>query len=80
MKTDPIYLRDTEGMENHHAHKQLRDLRVSVAHTVAQHALTAGVEIQRFFAEHPVYASKFGDFEFGVKIGLAIGETEWGIV
>ena len=47
---------------------------------VARRALAAAVEIQRFFAEHPVYQSKFGTFDFGVKIGLAIGETEWGIV
>ncbi len=47
---------------------------------IARQALAAASEIQRFFAGHPVYRSKYGDFDFGVKVGLAIGDTEWGIV
>ncbi len=46
----------------------------------ALRVLAAASEIQGVFAGHPVYRSKYGDFDFGVKVGLAIGDTEWGIV
>ncbi|MFC1849537.1 tetratricopeptide repeat protein [candidate division CSSED10-310 bacterium] len=46
----------------------------------AKHVLKTAHEINLFFADHPLYYSKYGDFEFGVKIGMAIGEVQWGIV
>ncbi len=48
--------------------------------SVPAHALTAAAEIQRFFAANPVYRSKYGDFDFAVKVGLDVGEVDWGIV
>ncbi|OQY27769.1 MAG: hypothetical protein B6244_09700 [Candidatus Cloacimonetes bacterium 4572_55] len=47
---------------------------------LGSHALAAAHEINRFFADNPVYHSKYGDFEFDVKVGLAMGHVEWGIV
>ncbi|OQY26356.1 MAG: hypothetical protein B6244_13820 [Candidatus Cloacimonetes bacterium 4572_55] len=46
----------------------------------AEHLLAAAYEINRFFAHNPIYHSKYGDFTFGVKVGLAMGHVEWGIV
>ncbi len=48
--------------------------------TFARFALAAALDIRQFFSDHPTIPSKFGDFPFGVKIGLAVGPVEWGIV
>jgi len=36
--------------------------------------------INKFFEENKSYKSKYGEFEFGVKIGLSFGKVEWGIL
>ncbi len=42
--------------------------------------LTCALTIQKFFQTHHTYHSKFGDFEFAVKVGLSYGDVDWGIV
>lgn len=46
---------------------------------VAERVLQTAIEIKRFFAANKLYQSKFGTFEFGVKIGLAMGNCHWGL-
>jgi len=46
----------------------------------AVNVLDSAVITNRFFAENNIFKSKFGDFEFGVKVGLAYGECSCGIV
>jgi len=46
---------------------------------IVRRLLQTAVEINSFFAKNRIYSSKFGDFEFGVKIGLACGSCYWGI-
>ncbi|HQO09639.1 MAG TPA: tetratricopeptide repeat protein [Clostridiales bacterium] len=41
--------------------------------------LDAALITNRFFEDNKIYTSKFGDFEFGVKVGLAYGECICGI-
>ena len=36
--------------------------------------------INKFFEENKSYKSKYGEFEFGVKVGLSFGKVEWGIL
>ncbi|MFC1851182.1 tetratricopeptide repeat protein [candidate division CSSED10-310 bacterium] len=47
---------------------------------VAKRALQAAHTIIVFFREASIYRSKFGDWAFGVKAGLARGDITWGIV
>ncbi|NUQ74328.1 MAG: AAA family ATPase [Polyangiaceae bacterium] len=53
-------------------------------HTLQRHAADAAINvavgIQQFFAKHPEYKTKYGNFPFSFKIGLSWGEVEWGIV
>ncbi len=46
----------------------------------AVNVLDSAIITIRFFEENKIYRSKFGDFEFGVKVGLAYGECTCGIV
>lgn len=48
-------------------------------HQIAKRVLQTALEINSFFAKNKIYSSKFGDFEFGVKIGIACGDCFWGI-
>ncbi len=43
-------------------------------------ALAAALHIQQQMQAHPLRSTPFGDFPFAVKLGLADGEVEWGIV
>ncbi len=43
-------------------------------------ALAAAVRIQAARREHPTYDSPYGSFPIGVKVGLAFGALQWGIV
>ncbi len=43
-------------------------------------ALAAAVRIQTACQAHPIHDSPYGSFTVGVKVGLAIGEVQWGIV
>jgi hypothetical protein len=36
--------------------------------------------MQQFFQEHACYESRFGQFAFGLKVGLSFGKVHWGIV
>lgn len=45
----------------------------------AMNVLDSAIITNRFFEENKIYRSKFGDFEFGVKVGLAYGECICGI-
>jgi len=42
--------------------------------------LQTALFIQEFFAQHGRLATKYGTFEMGVKIGLARGAVDWGIL
>ncbi len=44
------------------------------------HALAAGRAIRQNFVENPIRSTKFGVFDFAVKVGLADGAVEWGII
>ena len=44
------------------------------------HALAAAVRIQAARREHPIHDSPYGSFAIGVKVGLAFGALQWGIV
>lgn len=46
----------------------------------ARSALAAAVRIQAACQEHPIHASPYGAFAVGVKVGLAFGQVQWGIV
>lgn len=43
-------------------------------------ALAAALRIQQASREHPVHDSPYGAFPMGVKVGLACGALQWGIV
>ncbi len=43
-------------------------------------ALAAAVRIQAACQAHPIHDSPYGSFPIGVKVGLAFGEVQWGIV
>lgn len=43
-------------------------------------ALRAAYDIQTFMAANPSFSTPHGSFNFGVKIGLADGIVEWGIL
>jgi len=45
-----------------------------------RNALAAAVRIQAASQEHPVHDSPYGPFPMGVKVGLAFGALQWGIV
>jgi class 3 adenylate cyclase/tetratricopeptide (TPR) repeat protein len=45
-----------------------------------RNALAAAVRIQAACQERPTHDSPYGSFAIGVKIGLAFGEVQWGIV
>ncbi|MEA3395979.1 MAG: tetratricopeptide repeat protein [Chloroflexota bacterium] len=47
---------------------------------VSESALACAAKIQDIFREHGFHRTRFGEFTLGVKIGLAYGEVEWGIV
>jgi tetratricopeptide (TPR) repeat protein/class 3 adenylate cyclase len=46
----------------------------------AVNVLDSAIITNRFFEENKIYKSKYGNFEFGVKVGLAYGECNCGIV
>ncbi len=46
---------------------------------VARNVLESARITNRFFEENKVYRSKFGDFDFGVKVGLGKGDCTCGI-
>lgn len=46
----------------------------------AQRALAAAWSIQKRAAEQPSHATVYGAFAVSVKVGLALGEVNWGIV
>lgn len=43
-------------------------------------ALRTALFIRDFFAEHGLLETKYGQFEMGVKVGISLGEVNWGIV
>lgn len=43
-------------------------------------ALMVARKIQQHLAQHDHYQTEYGDFPIGIKIGLAYGEIEWGIL
>lgn len=45
-----------------------------------RHALAAAVRIQEHMATHPERETLYGTFPFAIKLGLAGGEVEWGIL
>jgi class 3 adenylate cyclase len=45
-----------------------------------QHALAAATFIQDFFARQGRLATRYGQFEMGVKVGLSLGSVHWGIL
>jgi class 3 adenylate cyclase/tetratricopeptide (TPR) repeat protein len=45
----------------------------------ALNVLESALITNRFFKENKIFRSKFGDFEFGVKVGLGYGKTMCGI-
>lgn len=42
--------------------------------------LTAAVTMQQYLRDNPTQQTSYGDFHFSIKIGLAEGSVEWGIV
>ena len=40
----------------------------------------AAQELRSFYNKKEVWNTKYGQFNIGVKIGLSVGEVEWGIV
>lgn len=46
----------------------------------AVNVLNTAIITNRFFAENKIFRSKFGDFEFGVKVGMGFGHCICGIV
>ncbi len=50
------------------------------ADAVGQRALAAAQKIQAHLKTWVEYKSSYGNFTLGVKIGLARGQTEWGII
>ncbi|MBN2858452.1 MAG: tetratricopeptide repeat protein [Candidatus Delongbacteria bacterium] len=46
----------------------------------ALNVLNTALITNRFFAENKIFRSKFGDFEFGVKVGMGFGKCQCGIV
>ncbi|MBN2789851.1 MAG: tetratricopeptide repeat protein [Candidatus Delongbacteria bacterium] len=51
-----------------------------VKKTTALRTLKAAIITNQFFEDNKIYKSKFGDFEFGVKVGLSFGNCTCGIV
>nr|HXK50384.1 adenylate/guanylate cyclase domain-containing protein [Clostridiales bacterium] len=47
--------------------------------SVAANVLQAALITNNFFEENKIYSSRFGDFEFGVKVGIGYGECVCGI-
>ncbi|MFQ6611023.1 MAG: adenylate/guanylate cyclase domain-containing protein [Fidelibacterota bacterium] len=47
---------------------------------LSKRILNSALTIQKFFKTHRIYHSKFGDFEFAVKVGISYGKVDWGIV
>lgn len=43
-------------------------------------ALQTAFFVQDFFARHGRFETRYGSFEMGVKVGLAAGPVEWGIL
>jgi class 3 adenylate cyclase/predicted ATPase len=50
------------------------------ANEVALRALAAAAEVQRHLVAHPLRQTLYGNFQFSVKVGLAVGEVAWGIL
>ncbi|MDY0017878.1 MAG: tetratricopeptide repeat protein [Candidatus Delongbacteria bacterium] len=46
---------------------------------VAANVMQAALITNNFFEENKIYRSRFGDFEFGVKVGIGFGECVCGI-
>jgi class 3 adenylate cyclase/tetratricopeptide (TPR) repeat protein len=44
------------------------------------HAVQAAWQINRHLVAYPTYDSEYGSFDFAVKVGVAHGALEWGIV
>lgn len=42
--------------------------------------LRTALFIRDFFAEHGLLETKYGQFEMGVKVGMSLGDVNWGIV
>ena len=47
---------------------------------VALRALAAASEVQAHLFENPVRQTPYGNFQFSVKVGLAVGDVAWGIL
>ncbi|HMS00459.1 MAG TPA: tetratricopeptide repeat protein [Anaerolineales bacterium] len=47
---------------------------------VALRALAAASEVQSHLFENPVRQTPYGNFQFSVKVGLAVGDVAWGIL
>ncbi len=45
-----------------------------------ENILTCAFEIQKIISERSVLKTKFGTFYLAVKVGVSVGEVEWGIV
>jgi class 3 adenylate cyclase/tetratricopeptide (TPR) repeat protein len=43
-------------------------------------ALATGWQIKQWMAEKPEHTTPFGTFTFAIRLGLAMGEVEWGIL
>ncbi len=46
----------------------------------AEYALDAAVRMQRFVADHPSYTTRFGSFNFSLRVGLSWGKVSWEII
>jgi len=46
----------------------------------AERALATALAIQNHFARHGAHVTAYGAFELGAKVGLAVGEVEWGLL
>lgn len=49
-------------------------------HSTYSRALVAATGLQQHLASRPAYSTPFGTFSFSVKVGLADGPLEWGIL
>lgn len=48
--------------------------------SAAVRALAAGARVQQHMTSHSDHETPYGKFSFGIKVGIAQGETKWGIL
>lgn len=55
-------------------------VEANAPHTAAERAIATAAQVQQHMRNHADHKTDYGTFSFAIKVGIATGETAWGIL